>query len=124
MKSSVITNHIKSAKHISSKKKLEAKRKADLEIVESLQSLDKLEHPKGEFLPNEQRLFRVKVVQTFLSAGVALGKIPEFRDLLEEHAFHLTDRRRMSFILGQEKEKLKNEIAENHCLLFLMVQAD
>lgn len=116
LKSSVISNHIKSAKHISGKKKLETKRKADLEIVESLRSRDELENPKGKSLPDDQRVYRVKVVRTFLSAGVALNKIPEFRDLLEEHVFRLTDRRRMAdlvpFILVQEKEKLKNEIAD------------
>ena len=95
-KSSVITYHIKSAKHISGKKKLETKRKADIEIVESLRSRDELEYPKGESLPDEQRVYRVKVVRTFLSAGMALNKMPEFRDLLEENAFRLTDRRRMS----------------------------
>ena len=91
VKSSVITNLIKSAKQISGKKKLEAKRKADLEIVDSLPSLDELEHPKRESLPDNQRLFRAKVVCTLLSAGVILNKIPEFRDFLEEHAFHLID---------------------------------
>ena len=116
VKSSVINYHIKSTKHISGKKRLETQRKAELEIVESLRSRDALEHPKGESLPDNQRVYRVKVVRTFLSAGVALNKIPEFRDLLEEHAFRLTDRRRMSdlvpFILDQEKEKIKNEIAD------------
>jgi len=116
VKSSVITYHIKSGKHCSGKKKLETKRKADLEIAESLRQQDELEHPKGESLPDDQRVYRIRVVRTFLSAGVALNKIPEFRDLLEEHAFRLTDRRRMSdlvpFILAQEKDKLKTEIAD------------
>ena len=95
----MITYHIKSAKHISGNKKLETKRKADLEI--------ELEHPKGESLPDDQRVYQVKVVRTFLSARVALNKIPEFRDLLEQNTFHLTDRQRMSdlvpFILDQER---------------------
>ena len=76
--------------------------------MESLRSRDALEHPKGESLPDDQRVYRVKVVRTFLAAGVALNKLPEFRDLLEENAFRLTDRRRMSdlvpFIHDQEKE--------------------
>ena len=116
VKSSVITHHIKSAKHISGKKKLETKRKADLDIAKALQICDDVEHPKGESLPEDQRVYRVKVVRTFLFAGVALNKIPEFRELLEEHAYRLTDRRRMTdlvpFILNQEKEKLKKAIAD------------
>ena len=73
VKSSVISYHIKSTKHISGKKRLETQRKAELEIVESLRSRDALEHPKGESLPDNQRVYRVKVVRTFLSAGVALN---------------------------------------------------
>ena len=111
VKSSMINNHIKSTKHTTGKKRLENQRKDELEIVELLRSQDALEHPKGESLPDHQRVYRIKVVRTFLSAGIALNKIPEFRDLVEEHAFCLTDRRRMSdlvpFILDQEKERLK-----------------
>ena len=109
MKSSMINLR---TKHISGKKRLETQRKAELDIVESLRSRDALEHPKGESLPDDQRVYRVKVVHIFLAAGIALNKIPEFR---EENAFRLTDRRRMSdlvpFILDQEKENLKKEIA-------------
>ena len=66
-------------------------------------------------LPDDQSVHHIKVVCTILSTGVALNKILEFRDLLAEHAYRLIDRRQMSdlvpFILDQEKEKLKNEIA-------------
>ena len=55
-----------------------------------------MEHPKGESPPDKQRVYRPKVVRTFLSTGVVLNKMPEVRDLLEENAFHLTDRRWMS----------------------------
>ena len=43
----------------------------------------------------EQQVYRVKVVSTFLKAGVPLNKIDCFRDLLEENALRLTDRRNM-----------------------------
>ena len=68
VKSSVINNHIKSTKHTTGKKRLENQRKDELEIVELLRSRDALEHPKGESLPDHQRVYRVKVVRTFLSA--------------------------------------------------------
>ena len=65
-------------------------------------------------MPQDQRIYRVKVVTTFLCSGVPLNKIPDFRELLEEHAFRLTDRRHMSdivpFILSQEQAQIKNEI--------------
>ena len=69
---------------------------------------DNKNNPKGESLPDNQRVFRVKVVCTFLLAGVPSSKIPLFRELLEENGFRLTDQQRMtdivSLILSQEKE--------------------
>ena len=66
-------------------------------------------------LPDNQRVYRVKVTRTYLSASVPLNKIPIFRSLLEEIGLRLTDRRRMSdivpLILQQEKEKIRNEIS-------------
>ena len=85
-----------------------------MEISVALKSFDKEENPKGETLPEEQRLYRIQVVRTFLLAGVPLNKLLIFKDLLEEHAYRLTDRRRMSdlipFILQQEKEEIEKEI--------------
>ena len=89
---------------------------SDVEIVEALKSYDKAENPKGETLPEEQRLYRIRVVRTFLLAGVPLNKLHIFKELLEEHAYRLTDRRRMSdiipFVLKQEKEEIGKEINE------------
>ena len=71
-------------------------------------------HQKGETLPEEQRVYRVKVVQTFLCAGVPLAKLDSFRPLLEESAFCLTDTRRLldlvPFILNEERARIKKEI--------------
>ena len=115
VKSSVITGHIKSSKHNAGKSRLTIKKKRDMEIAEALKLHDHMNNPKGETLPDNQRVYRVKVVHTFLSAGVPISKIPLFRELLEENGFRLTDRRRMTdivpLILSQEKEKIKNEIA-------------
>ena len=76
---------------------------------------NKEEHPRSETLPQNQQVFRVKVVRTFLKAGVPLSKIDLFRDLLEETAFRLTDRRFMfdliPFILKEEEATIKNEIS-------------
>ena len=66
-------------------------------------------------VPDAQRVYRVKVVRTFLRAAVPLNKLDLFRDLLEEHAFRLTDRRHMSdiipFIHDQEQDQIKAEIS-------------
>ena len=49
-----------------------------MEIAEALKSHDTL-HPKGETLPDSQRIFRVKVARTFLSAGVLVWRRPPLR---------------------------------------------
>ena len=53
-------------------------------------------HPSGETLPDSIRVYRVKVLTTFLKAGVPINKIDDFRDLLEENAVRLAGRRPMS----------------------------
>ena len=71
-------------------------------------------HPRGESLPEEKYIYRVKVVSSFLKAGVPLSKMNSFRDLLEENAFRLTDRRNMQdyvpFILKEEETRIHSEI--------------
>ena len=59
---------------------------------------------------------RVKVVTTFLRAGVPLTKIDQFRDLLEEHAYSLCDRCGISdlvpLIQSEEQEQIyKSRVA-------------
>ena len=91
-KSSVIVNHIKSVKHNSGKNALKSKQNKDLELVEALKSYEGSENPHGEMPPDQQRLYRVKVLRTFLTAGVPLNKLSIFRELLEENGYRLTDR--------------------------------
>lgn len=71
-------------------------------------------HPVGETLPEDQRMFRVKVTSTILKAGVPLNKVDVFQDLLEENGYRLAGRRLMSdlipFILYEEKQQIKEEI--------------
>ena len=47
----------------------------------------------------------------FLRAGVPLSKMTNFRELLEENAFRLSDRRHMSDVISsQEQAKIKEEL--------------
>ena len=41
-----------------------------MDIAEALRASDSDLHPKGETFPQDQRVYRVKVVRTFLRAGV------------------------------------------------------
>lgn len=76
-------------------------------------------HSKGETLPDEQRVYRVRVLKTFLRAGVPLAKLKYFRELLEEGAYRLTDPRHMldivPFVLAQERDQVKKAV-EGHFL--------
>ncbi len=111
IKTSVLNNHIKSSKHNSGKNRLQSKQKKDIEIVEALKSYDSMESPVGETIPEQHRLYRIKVIRTFLLAGVPLNKLNVFRELLEENGYRLSDCRHTSdlipFILQQEKDQIK-----------------
>ena len=91
-KLSVLRYHLKSKKHADPTKKRDRMEARERDIAQALVVHDKT-HPRGETIPTTQRVYRVKVVTTFLKAGIPLNKIDCFRDLLEEHAYRLTDRR-------------------------------
>ena len=109
-------NHVNSSKHSAGKERLKNKQRTEMELIEVLKSYDAVEKPKDVTLSNKQRIYgnHIKVVHTFLLAGVPLNKLPAFRELLED----ISDL--VPFILTQEKEKIKQEI---QFLLYLMVQA-
>ena len=115
LKKSTIELHVKSEKHKKGKMKLATKEKREQDIVKALGAYDEEVHPVGEMLPTDLRVFRVRVVSTFLKAGVPLNKIYEFRDILEEGGgYRLAGRRPMSdfipFILSEEKRRLREEM--------------
>ena len=83
-KKSTIDNHIASAKHSAGKERLLAKDRREKDIAEAFRQYDAEVHPSGETLPEAVRIYRVKVLCTFLKAGVPINKIPIFRDILEE----------------------------------------
>lgn len=44
-------------------------------------------HPRGEILPEDQRVYRVQVLSTLLKAGVPTTKLEHFRDISKGGAF-------------------------------------
>ena len=98
--------------------KLGKRESREKDIAEALAKYDKQEHPRGETLSQDQRIYRINVVTSFLKAGVPLAKIDHFRDILEVHAYRLSDRRGISdlipFILTEEIEQIKKEISGKH----------
>ena len=109
LKKNIIASHITSTKHKTSKEKLAKKEAKERDIATSLKTYryDDTTHPAGETLPMEQRVFRLKVVKTFLKAAVPLSKLDAFRDILEEGGTGPTDRSHMAelipFVLRQEE---------------------
>ena len=109
---------MQSTKHLDSKSKLQVKQKREQDIAQQLQKHNAEVHQRGESLPLDQQVYRVKVVRSFLRAAVPLSKLDCFRDLLEENAYRLSDRRHMSdlvpFILKEEQCRIRKEIADKH----------
>ena len=118
LKRSTVNNDIRSTKHTESKKKFQKGSTRDGDILQALKTYDDRVNPVGQTLPQELRLYRVKVVMTLLRAGIALSKLDILRDLLEEKATRLTDTRHMydiiPFILSMEKAKIRSEIQDKH----------
>ena len=114
LKISIIMCHIASSKHASGKDRLKLREARERDIAMSLETCDTEVHTRGETLPEDHRVYRIKALMAFLHAGVPLNKIEHFRPLLEEHAYSLGGRRATSdlipFVLQNEKAQLKKEI--------------
>ena len=114
LKKSTIQNHVRSQKHADSKKKLEMKEAHKQDIALALMKYNEKELLHGETLPEEQQVYRIKVVTVFLRAGIPLSKLDSFRDILEENAYRLTDQRHMfdliSFVLKEQKVRVHKEM--------------
>ena len=128
LKNSVIDNHVqRSKKHSSGKEALSEKQQHEKDIATALREFNSTEHIAGEHLPEEQQVFRVKVVSTFLKAGVPMNEIDCFRNLLEETGLRLAGRRSMSdvipFVHQAELKKVKEEVQGRKVFLsYLMAQ--
>ena len=110
---SIVKNHVDSAKHSRHKQKLKETNSREQDIAHAFRVYEQEVHPVGESLPEVHKLWWIKVF-TFLKAGVPLVNIDQHRGLLEEHAYSLSDRRRMSdlipFIQSEELQEIKAEL--------------
>ena len=71
VKQSTVKNHLTSINHADSKTMYKKGELRDGDIVKALPK----DNPVGQTLPQEQRLYRIKVVMTLLKAGVSLNKL-------------------------------------------------
>ena len=60
------------------RRKVASSNSREQDISVALSAYEKEVHPTGETLPEAQKVYRVKVVTTFLKAGVPLSKIEHF----------------------------------------------
>lgn len=74
-----------------SKAKFKTRQTKDGDIVAALKKYDQAVSPVGQTLPEDQRLYGVKVVMALLRAGIPLPKLEYLRDILEETALQLAD---------------------------------
>ena len=115
LKVTVIRQHLKSNKHTLGKERLQRKDGQEKDIAEAFAAYNEKEHLAGETLSKDTQVYRIKVVSTFLKAGVPLNKLDTFRELLEENGPRLAGRRSLSdlipFIREREVAQIRREIA-------------
>ena len=126
LKKIVIDNHVQhSKKHSVGKESLAERGKRERNIADALCVYNSCEHLAREELPPEQQVYRIKVLTTFLKAGVPISKLDHFREQLEENGLRLARRRTMSdlipFVPQEEQKKVKEEIKGRRFLWYLMV---
>lgn len=112
LKSTVVNNHIKSAKYQQGKEKLKTKEAHERDITTALQVHNQKNHHEGESLSIDQQTYQMKVVTTFLQSWCST----EQSDLLPTASGGkciLTDRSHMAnlipFLVEQKKVRLKQD---------------
>ena len=107
--------------HITSLKKVRWQEISSKLLVESLKAYEADTNPRGESLPEAQKLYCVKVLTPFLKAGIPFAKLESLCELLEKHAYRLTDAKGMfdliPFIHSQKQQKIHEELSERYMSL-------
>ena len=78
-----------------------------------LKKYDQKVHPVGENLPEDVRVYRVEVVESFLKAGVPLSKIDYFRELLEENSLRLSSSTHLSQLIPMIQQEEERKLLES-----------
>ena len=125
MKKNIVENHAKSFKHAKGKERMSKKEAQQKYLAEALQKYNDDVHLRGETLPQTQQVYRVKVLKSFLRAGIPLNKIDPLLDLLEEGGYCLCDRRFLydliPFVVKEEETQIKDKIKKCMLVSFLTV---
>ena len=70
LKKCIVSAHLQFAKHKSGKKQQAEKEKQQIDRAEALRASNADLHSKGETLPQDQRVYHIKVVRTFLQTCI------------------------------------------------------
>ena len=112
LKMSSVRNHIRCTKHEEGRRRLKRQGGKGETTADALVAHNKETHLRGETLPHSQQVHRVRVLTCFIRAGVPLRKYEHFRELLEENATRLSNRRHIiPFVLKEEQQRIKQEIS-------------
>lgn len=117
LKKSTIKAHItRGDKYQKAKRKLASKEAKERDLTEFLlQAYDKeVRSASSTTISMEERVYRAKVVENFLQAGIPLSKIDSLRDILEENALRLTHSSHLADyippLLKKEKMSVRREV--------------
>ena len=118
-KKSTVRDHCRSAKHKKSKAEQEKSKCKAQTIAQALRRSDAnsgMRHAGGRTLPMDMRVWRMRVLHDFLSAGIPVCKIDDLRGLLESNNYRLTDSSNLSklipLILKEELLLIKAELRQ------------
>ena len=82
MKLSIVKKHVQSSKHTKQKEQVAHGKSREREIAAALKAYELKVHPSGETLSEPHKLYCIKVVTAFMTAGVPLSKVEFFRPIL------------------------------------------
>ena len=88
IKKSSIEKHIQSKKHVNGLASITKSKKEKQTILECLKKQDARDSASSSTLPEEMRLFRFELVETFLLAGIEISKIHIMCPVLQKYARH------------------------------------
>jgi len=113
-KKSSVKKHVAPAKHIKALENIKKSKMKDQNIKDLLAKTSG--KAKGSTLPEDMRLYRYKLVEALLKAGIPLLKVDILRPFLEKYGHRLTSRNHLAeFIpmIRQREIDLKSEVAAN-----------
>ena len=118
LKLSIVKKHVQSSKHTKQKEQVAHGKSREHEIAAALKAYELKVHPSGETLSEPHKLYRIKVVTAFMTAGVPLSKVEFFRPILEENAYRLCERRGLfdlvPFVHSEEQNRIKANLNESN----------